>query len=302
MKILKWIAVIAGSVLALLVIAGLVLHFMGRSRLSRGPELAVVALSADIDAAATSAAALERGEHLARSVSLCAGCHGENLGGAVFIEGAPIGYIPATNLTAGVGGVGGKMSVEQWATAVRHGIGHDGRVLAGMPSNAYAHMSDEDLSAVIAYLSQLPPVDNDLGPRRIQFPGTILFGVLGANTLPVNLIDHVAVGGDAPAAGPTAEYGEYLTNIGACHDCHAANLAGNTDPNGPPMGPNITPGGRLAGYNENQFLAFMRSGMTPDGRTVSEDMPWVMYQGMTDAELQAIFAYLSGLEAWADNE
>ena len=34
---------------------------------------------------------------------------------------------------------------------------------------------------------------------------------------------------------------------------HAANLTGNTDPNGPPMGPNITPG----------------------GYQVTDEMPWV---------------------------
>ena len=301
MKMLKWIAVVAGVLLAVLIVAGVTLRFMGRGRLNRAPDVAVVPVPA-----ATDAEALARGEHLVHNVSVCVGCHGPNLEGEVFIEGAPIGYIPAPNLTAGAGGVGGQMSDEQWTAALRHGVGHDGRALAGMPSNAYAHMSDADLSAVIGYLKQLPPVDNDLGPRRFQFPGTVLFGVLGANTLPVNIIDHGAVaasaGSTAPAAEPTAAYGEYLVNIAVCHDCHAANLAGNTDPNGPPMGPNITPGGRLADYNENQFLAFMRSGTTPDGRKVSDEMPWMEYQGMTDAELQAIFAYVSGLEAVADNE
>ena len=297
MKVLKWVAIIAGALLAVLIVAALVLHFMGRSRLNRAPEVAVV-----VPAPATDPDAVARGEHLVHSVGACIGCHGANLEGTVFIEGAPIGYIPAPNLTSGAGGIGGQMSDEQWAAALRHGVGHDGRALAGMPSNAYTHMSDADLSAVIAYLKQVPPVDNDLGPRRFQFPGTVLFGVLGANALPVNIIDHEAVGGGAIAAEPTAAYGEYLVNIAVCHDCHAANLAGNTDPNGPPMGPNITPGGRLADYNENQFLAFMRSGTTPDGRKVSDEMPWIEYQGMTDAELQAIFAYVSGLAAVADNE
>ena len=82
---------------------------------------------------------------------------------------------------------------------------------------------------------------------------------------------------------------------------HAANLAGNTDPNGPPMGPNITPGGALSGYNEAQFLAFLRSGMTPGGYQVTDEMPWVFYQGMTDEEIQALWAHLSGLDALPDN-
>ena len=172
-----------------------------------------------------------------------------------------------------------------------------------MPSNAYAHVSDEDLGALVAYLKQLPPVDNELGDRQFQMPGKMIFGLMAYNSLPVNQIDHAAVGGSAVPAGVTAAYGEYLTQIGACHDCHAADLAGNTDPNSAGMGPNITTGGVLANYNGSQFLAFMRSGMTPDGRQVDGvEMPWLEYRHQSDDELQALYTYLESLEALPDNE
>ncbi len=55
--------------------------------------------------------------------------------------------------------------------------------------------------------------------------------------------------------------------------------------------------------NEAQFLAFMRSGMTSDGRQIdAEEMPWLEYRHQTDEELQALYAYLSSSEALPDNE
>ena len=70
-----------------------------------------------------------------------------------------------------------------------------------------------------------------LGERKLQVPGTLIFGLMAYNSTACQSIDHATVGGSAPPAGVTAEYGEYLSQIGACRDCHAANLAGNTDPN-----------------------------------------------------------------------
>ncbi len=255
MKVLKWIGIVVLVLVVVVVIAGAIGYFTANSRLAAAPNVPVASVAVPDDAAS-----IERGEHIAMGVTACIACHGEQLEGDVMIDEAPIGYVPAPNLTSGAGGIGGEMTDEQWIAAIRHGIGRDGRVIGFMPSNAYAHVSDEDLGALVAYLKQLPPVDNELGDRQLQLPGTMIFGLMAYNSLPVNQIDHAAVGGSAPPAGVTAEYGEYLSQIGACRDCHAANLAGNTDPNSAGLGPNITPGGTLANYNENQFLAFMRSG------------------------------------------
>lgn len=296
MNVLKRIGIVVLALVISLAAAGAILHFVGGSRMANAPDAPVRAVTVPTDAAA-----IARGEHLAHAVNVCVSCHGENLEGKPFIDGAPIGYLPAPNLTSGVGGIGGQLTDEQWAAAIRHGIGYDGRVLGGMPSNIYANISDDDLGALIAYLKSVPPVDNDLGPRQLQFPGTILFGVLGASTLPVNLIDHGKVGSVKPPEGVTTAYGEYLVNIAACRECHSANLAGNVDPNGPPLGPNITPGGYLADYNEAQFVTFMRSGVTPDGRQVSEEMPWLEYRLQTDDELRALWIYLSQVAPLPDN-
>ena len=298
MKIMKWIGIVVLVLIVFVVIAGAVGYFTANSRLTKAPDVPVANVSIPDDAAS-----IQRGEHIALGLTACIGCHGEQLEGEVFIDETPIGYVPAPNLTNGAGGIGGELTDEQWIAAIRHGIGHDGRVIGFMPSNAYAHIGDEDLGALVAYLKQLPPVNNELGERKLQVLGTLVFGFMEFSSTPVQMIDHATVGGSAPPAGVTAEYGEYLSQIGVCRDCHATNLAGKTDPNGPPMGPNITPGGRLTNYNEAQFLAFMRSGMTSDGRQIDgEEMPWLEYRHQTDEELQALYAYLSSSEALPDNE
>jgi hypothetical protein len=47
---------------------------------------------------------VERGRHLARAISKCTECHGEDLGGQTMDLG-PVGTLTASNLTSGKGGV-----------------------------------------------------------------------------------------------------------------------------------------------------------------------------------------------------
>lgn len=297
MKILKRIGIFVGGLIGFIVILLAVLYFVGRSRLANAPEVATSPVTVPMDAET-----LALGERLAHSVLPCVGCHGENFAGEVFMDEAPIGYVPAPNLTAGTGGVGGTYMDEDWERAIRHGVGANGRILTFMPSNSFANMSDEDLGALIAYLKSVPPVDSDLGEREIMFPGTIIFGVLDYGSLPIAKIDHENVGSVKPAEGVTAEYGEYLLNIAACRECHAENLAGNVDPNGPPLGPNLTPGGELQGWMEEDFLRIFREGVKPTGTAVKDEMPWRDFGHMDDEELQAIWLYLQSIEALPTNQ
>ena len=290
-RILKIILIVIGGLAALVVILAVSLYLVGSSRLKNAPEIAVQSVQIPTDAEA-----LARGEHLAHSVSGCAGCHGENLGGAVFIDEQPIGYVAAPNLTAGTGGIGGTYTNEDWFRAIRHGVAGDGRTLTFMPSNRLAALSDSDLGAIIAYVQTVPPVDNDMGKPEYAFVGTLIFGVMGYGSMPVNVIDHEAVGGSGPVEGVTVEYGDYLAHIAVCQDCHGTEFAGQTDPNAP-QGPDLTPGGALGSWSEDDFMNLIRTGTKPDGSQVSEEMPWQFYRNMTDEELQAIWLYLQSLPA-----
>lgn len=294
-KVLKWILIVVGGLITLVIIAAGSLFFIGRSNLANAPEITGVSVTA-----ATGEDALARGEHLMH-ISSCNECHTANLAGAVFVDEAPIGYVPASNLTSGAGGIGSTYTDADWELAIRHGVAADGRTMVTMPSDHYAHYSDEDLAALITYMKSVPPVDNDLGARELLFPGTIIFGVFANSSWPVNIIDHPNVGREAPAAGPTAEYGQYLVSIASCQSCHAENLAGNYGQLDTPQGPNLTAGGNLGQWSFDEFATAMRSGSTPDGRQLDEIMPWGNYAAMTEDELQALWTYLISLEPLPNN-
>jgi mono/diheme cytochrome c family protein len=132
-------------------------------------------------------------------------------------------------------------------------------------------------------------------------------GVFGFNDFTrINSIDHARVGLDSPEVGATAEYGQYLTNIAICGECHGPNLAGVVlaeGEDGPPEGPNLTPGGELADWSEADFINTLRTGQTPSGEQLdAEQMPWPRLGQMSDTELQAIWAYLSSLPPLPTNE
>jgi mono/diheme cytochrome c family protein len=300
-RVLKGIGIVLGGLLGILLIAGVILHFVGRSRLNNAPQVATESV-----AAATDETAVARGEHLVNVVSECRECHGDQLEGQIFMDGEIGIHLAAPNLTSGQGGIGATYTDADWEKAIRHGIGGDNRVLAIMPSDYLSHYSDADLAAIIAYLKTVPPVDSDFGPRRIGFPGTVMGGVMGFSDFTrINDIDHANVGAEAPAEGVTPEYGHYLVNIAMCSECHGANLAGITlaeGEDGPPEGPNLTPGGEPGSWSEADFINTIRTGRTPSGRQLDpEQMPWPTFTQMTDTELQAIWAYLQSLPALPDN-
>ena len=291
--ILKWTAALLAGLALILVAAVLVLFTVGNSRLNK-VEVPTRPVRVTVNPGT-----LARGEFLVKSVSACIDCHGENLEGKPFLDEAPIGYIPAPNLTRGVGGIGGWYTDEDWERAIRHGVGGDGRALGIMPSDSYANLSDEDMGAIIAYLQSIPPVDNELPGRSVSFIGSILFGVLGFQDLPVAKIEHSAVGSPHPVENVSIEYGQYLAEIAGCRDCHGADLGGRSPEeaaSGPPAGPNLTTTGNLGRWTLEDFYITIRSGITPDGRKLNPQMPWPAYAGMSDIELQAIWLYLQELQ------
>ena len=159
------------------------------------------------------------------------------------------------------------------------------------------HLSAEDLGALIAYLKSVPPVDNELAERRIEPLGRLMMAVGMFPSLAVDQIDHTSPLPDAPEPGITIAYGEYLSRT--CTECHGVNLNGK--PFGPPgqeiPSPNLTPGGELASWSEQDFLITMRTGVMPSGQRLKEDMPWKYFGQMSDDELRAIWLYLKSLPA-----
>jgi mono/diheme cytochrome c family protein len=178
--------------------------------------------------------------------------------------------------------------------ALRHGVAADGRQLIIMPSQWYAYLTDEDLGAMVAYLKTLTPVEQSWPERSVAMIPTRILLALGAFPFATDMIADNAPR-TAPEIAVSTEYGEYLTNVAACRECHGVDLAGGVNP-GAPLGPNLTPGGAFAAYREEDFIKVMRTGVTPGGRTLSEEMPWEGYSDMTDDEFKALFQYLQSVE------
>jgi mono/diheme cytochrome c family protein len=223
----------------------------------------------------------------------CTDCHGPDLGGTTFIDGMPFARVAASNLTAGA--PGGAFTDEEFETAVRHGIGRDGRKLFVMPSQEYTYLADDDVADILAYIRTLPAVQRDLPARQFGPVGRMLT-VAGKVTFQSDLIaaDPDARHLDRPGDDPL-ERGYYLTRL--CIGCHGHDLAGAPpmNPEAPP-GANLTPAGNMRGWSYDQFRELFATGRRPDGTELSPAMPWQVIGQAEPHELEAVWAYLRSLE------
>ena len=296
-RILILIVKIVGGLIGLLVMAFIVLYVIGTvkwNRLHGKYDVPVEAIPIPTDPAS-----IARGEHIA-IIRMCGDCHTEDLRGQ-FDTAPGIITIAIPNLTPGAGGVGTTNTDEDWVRAIRHGVGYDGRGLALMPSGTWYYLSDEDLGALIAYLKNLPPVDNEMPNTDLGPLGRVMLtvGQLPPEIVPnVISIDHDGPRPIAPEPGVTVEYGMYLART--CMLCHGAELNGQTISVGGPekyVALNLTRGGEMKGWSEEDFIATMRTGVTPGGHQLKDVMPWKYFGQMTDDELRAVWLYLQSLPA-----
>lgn len=291
-KILKWIGIVLGSLVGLILVAGVVLYLIGNARLNKTYEL-----PPDNIVVPTDSASIEYGKHRVRT--MCIGCHGEDLSGITdFVALDPVFRLDSANLTSGQGGIGAEFATdEDYVRAIRHGVGRDGKGIFMPAVLSFQYLSDEDLGAIIAYLKTVPPVDHETRGLQTTVLSKIMFGAGLFGNLPAEDVGHkTAV--TAPAPGATVEYGEYIVSINGCRDCHGQDLAGGPfpDPSVKKISPNLTPGGELSAWSEADFMNAVRAGKTPSGYQLNPElMPWKEIGGLTDDELKAIHLYLQSL-------
>jgi cytochrome c553 len=290
-KIVKWIGIVLGSVVGVILLAGIVMYFMGNARLNKTYEVESSNLTIPTDAAS-----IELGRH--RAEALCAGCHGTDLSGVTdWFNAPPLGIIDSANLTSGEGGIGDDFTDEDFVRAIRHGVNREDRPIFMVAVVSTSQLSDQDLAAIIAYLRTIPAVDHVTREKQFTPLAKILLtaGVLPA--LPAEVVSH-DVHVSAPPTSATAQYGKYLIDTHDCRLCHGPELNGGPfpDPTITKISPNLTPGGELAFWTEEQFINTIRTGMTPGGHQLDPKlMPWDYYGKFHDEELQAIWLYLQSL-------
>jgi mono/diheme cytochrome c family protein len=284
-KLLKWLGILLGGLLGLALVALASVYVLSERALNQRFEVPNRAVAVPSDAAS-----IERGEHLTNVIFSCSGCHEPNLAGGVLFEDPLSGRLAPSNLTSGQGGVAPAYSDQDWVRAIRHGVLPGGRPGIAMSSNLFAHITDRDLGAMIAYIKSVPPVDNEVPPTVLGPMGRV-YVLLEPELLPASVVDH-----DAPrpvdlAPTVSVEYGAYLARI--CTMCHGENYAGWEGRDG---AANLTPAGRLPGWTEADFLRTLRTGLTPEGKQLDpEMMPWDILGQMTDDELRAVWLFLNSL-------
>ena len=292
MKTLKWIGI---SVLSLLIILAALVFFQVKKAekiINRTVKIDPVPLTIPNDSLS-----LVIGKKWV--TTLCADCHGDDLGGKMFIDDPGLGKLYAPNITRGEGGLA-YYTDKDWLAALRHGVSPTGKPLLIMPSKSFAQMRVEDIGGIIAYLkTTAPPVDKPNEEAGFKAFGKLLIA-MGAfdHEFGVNLIDH-----EAPIPANTIDQtpkdrGKYLASVIGCESCHGKNLDGKipTDPNSPPA-PNLTPGGNLGSWSYDDFSAFIATGVTKEGKTVDNNfMPFKAYGKLPEEELVAVFDYLKSLE------
>jgi mono/diheme cytochrome c family protein len=291
-KIIKLFGIITGVVIVVLAVALGAAFAVSETRLNKNyrvdPDTIVVSSNTET---------IAEGERLAK-LRGCTDCHGADLGGQLMLADPAIGTIYASNLTAGEGGVGKYYDDNDYLRAIRHGVTPDGNGLLIMPSAEYFVLSDADAGALIAYINSLPAVDRVQPEPKIGPIGRVLFTLGQLPPLAAEIIDHSAPRPKAPVKAVNEQFGAYLAT--SCIGCHGNDFAGGPVPGSPPdalPAANLTPTGNLGNWTQEDFVSSMRTGVTPEGKTLDPGvMPWPIANAMTDVELEALWLYLSNLE------
>ncbi|MBL7939256.1 MAG: c-type cytochrome [Flavobacteriales bacterium] len=263
---------------------------------------------------------LERGAYLANSVCVCMDCHSTRDWDTF-----------AAPLVAGTLGKGGErfdetmnfpgtffsknvtpFALKDWSDgeiyrAITSGVSKDGHpFFPVMPYPNYNKLATEDVYSIIAYLRSLPPQENTPPPSDPAFPLSVILHTIPSPAAPMDLPDP----SDALANGA------YLLNAAGCGECHTRTekgkkvgepLAGGFEfkfPNGSVLrSPNITPSedGGIGRWTKEQFIqrfriysdsAYVAPKIDWASGQMQTVMPWMMYAGMSDADLGAIFDHL----------
>lgn len=308
-KLLKILAIIVGIVV-LLIIAGYIYLNTAFPDVEPPKDIKVEATPERI----------ARGEYLALHVAVCIDCHSERdwtkfagpikpgtegSGGELFDEniGFP-GRVITKNLTpANLG----SWSDGELIRAITCGVTKDDRALFPMmPYMNYNHFTEEDLYSIVSYIRTLKPQEKDIPETELNFPLNLIVKTLPLKSYtPADDIDK----------SNTVEYGKYLLTIGSCSDCHTPSeegkplegmyLAGGqvfNFPAGVVRSLNITPDVEtgIGSWSKEEFIARFRHYSSEEAHNVpvniekefNTPMPWLMYAGMTDEDLGAIYDYL----------
>jgi cytochrome c553 len=289
MKILKWIGITVAALTVLIFVFYLKSYWSTENRLSKKYEFTLPTLEMKSDSVT-----LQQGSRLTITKG-CTDCHNKDLSGKVWLDDPLLGVIVAPNLTKGVGGLPKDYGANDWLRSLKHGVNRDSTPLRIMPSHEFTQLTEDDMTALIAYCSQLSPIDNQLPKTSLGFLGYILTDLDKIPMIAAEKIDHNRSLTKTVKREVSLEFGQYLS-VG-CEGCHRKNMKG-----GAPIAPgfpevaDITSTGNPGKWTEEQFINTLKTGTTPEGKKLKpEEMPWTAFNVYTETELKALYKYLRSL-------
>ena len=255
-------------------------------------------------------ATIERGRQLAAAGN-CAGCHTApggmpNAGGLAMQT--PFGRVFTTNLTPDAQTGLGLWTYAAFERAMREGISRDGRYLyPAFPFTSFAKTSDQDLTAIYAYLMAQPAVSAPTPPAEMTFPFSVRPLMAAWNGIFHDAKPFV------PEPGQSAEWnrGAYLVNgLGHCSACHTprnalgAELGGKAFLAGAMVdgweAPALTSLSRApVPWTQNELYRYLRQGHTEAHGVAAGPMGDVVKElrHLPDADVQAMARYLASFNA-----
>ena len=259
---------------------------------------------------------IARGRYLAFGPAHCSDCHTAEADRAMLRAGGtpplsggmtfviPPGTIRVPNITPDSATGIGRRTDGEIARMLRYGVRHDGR--AAIPFMEFQEMSDSDLVAVLSFVRSQPPVAHAVADHALNWMGkgvtAFLISPQGPSAPPPAA---------SPASGATVERGAYIVNaLSNCAGCHTQRNMMSGAYTGPKLQggtemesmanaklklvpPDLTsrPGGRVAIWTEEEFVARFRAGE----RIPGSPMPWQAFGRMSDDDLRAIYRYLKSV-------
>jgi mono/diheme cytochrome c family protein len=251
----------------------------------------------------------ERGSYLVNTIMTCGNCHspkgppdvvaGKDFSGGLRFNEPPFD-VTAPNITPDKDTGIGAWSDADVKKLLRTGMRPSGVPIAAvMPTGFYDIVTDADMDAIVAYLRTLKPISNKVpdpiykmsAPRQV-FPGA----------------EKPA---DPAAMTDTLKRGFYLATIGHCMECHTPMDKGHVDfenslakggrdfpgPWGVSISRNITSSKTkgIGEWTDAEIKRAITTGIEKDGNKLKPPMGYQYYAHMTDADLDAVIAWVRTL-------
>jgi len=249
---------------------------------------------------------IARGRYLAEAAD-CEACHTVE-GGQPFAGGRPFdtdfGTLYSPNITPDPETGIGSWSDAEFLRAMHEGIGKGGkRLYPAFPYAAYTYLTDEDVLAIKAYLSSVPPVKYKAPEHELRFPYNQrgLMAIWSALYNPNERFQPVA------DRSPEWNRGAYLVEaLGHCGDCHTPRTALQSLDNRRKFAGGLAEGWRAYNLSSDQesgigtwtaddLLGYLKTGRSQDHGSAFGPMAEAVhlsFRKMTDADLRAIVEYV----------